>query len=102
MVTFAHIVYSPFFKKFWLSASIIVGVLSISSGVLLAVRGQHDGVAGVGAGVVLISIGLAGYRAVRRSTKLALDRGAPLSMKHARRSSPQPAAVVDRSALRPS
>ena len=75
MVTFAHIVYSPFFKKFWLSASIIVGVLSISSGVLLAVRGQHDGVAGVGAGVVLISIGLAGYRAVRRSTKLALDRG---------------------------
>lgn len=102
-MTFAHIVYSPFFKKFWLSASIIVGVLSISSGVLLAVRGQHDGVAGVGAGVVLISIGLAGYRAVRRSTKLALDRGgAPLSMKHARRSSPQPAAVVDRSALRPS
>lgn len=65
-MTFAAIVQSPVFKKAWLSAAIILGLLSILSGVFLAAHGRLGSAAGIAGGAVLVTIGLAGFWGLAR------------------------------------
>jgi predicted metal-binding membrane protein len=64
----ANLFHNPIFKKVWLGAAIIVGVLSILSGIILAARGRPEsGAAGIVGGAILVSIGLVGFRTLART-----------------------------------
>lgn len=65
-MTFATIVQNPTFKKAWLSAAVVLGMLSILSGVFLAVHGRLGSAAGIVGGTALVSIGLVGFRGLAR------------------------------------
>jgi len=55
-----RIVHNPAFKKAWLVASVIIGLVSVLSGVFQATHGHDGGVAGILGGAVVLAIGAAG------------------------------------------
>jgi hypothetical protein len=59
---------NPTFQKAWLVATALVGALAILAGGFQFTRNHPEGAAGIVGGVIMLSIGVAGLRSLRRKS----------------------------------
>jgi hypothetical protein len=55
-------------QKAWLIACIALGALALSAGIFQAIRDNPDGAAGIAGGSIMLCIGIAGLRTLKRKS----------------------------------